>query len=133
MAKKIAATANPNGQPEAPMKDGVKFKKAKIKNELFLYAEWTEELPGHSKNDLKNDCTVPVHDDLKAAFQNLHRHLAYICNVRDVPPKKQLYKVDHEEFSVTGFSIGGNDDSTGVTITGTMEGIYGTVNLPAPL
>lgn len=127
MAKiKAAASA------DEEMKHGVKFKSATIKNDLFLSVKYDEELPGHSKNKLSNDCTVPVHEDLKVTFQKLHRHLALLCSLRDLPQKKQFYKTDFEEFTVSGFSVGGNDDSSGVTVNGSMEGAYGTVNLSTP-
>lgn len=115
------------------MKEGIRFKKAMIVNDLFLSVQYDEELPGHSKNKLKNECTVPVHDDLKTAFARLHRHLALLCSMRDLPVKKQFYKTTFEEFTVTGFTIGGNDDSTGVCVIGFVDGAYGPVNLTTPL
>jgi len=36
----------------------VKIKKAKIKDDLFLEVEYTEELEGHSKKDTKLSCTT---------------------------------------------------------------------------
>ncbi|MBK7885511.1 MAG: hypothetical protein IPJ81_18230 [Chitinophagaceae bacterium] len=49
----------------------VKIKKAKIKDDIFLEVEYTEELPGHGKKDMKLTCTVPVHQDLKIHLKNL--------------------------------------------------------------
>lgn len=115
------------------MKEGIKFGKAKIKNELFLYVEYTEELPGHSKNGLKNDCTVPIHDDLKAAMQKLHRHLALLCDEIEIPsPKKKFLTTEFAGFYVTGFTASGNDDNAGVVISGYKDGKYGSVNLNTP-
>ena len=112
----------------------VKIKKAKIKEELFLEVEYSEDLPGHSKKDTKLSCTVPVHDDLKNAFQNLHKHLALLCD--QIKAKvKNIETFTHEDlglFSVRGFSIGGNEDNEGVTISGMFEGKYGIVNLNTP-
>lgn len=115
------------------MKEGIRFKKATIKNDLFLYVEYTEELPGHSKNAIKNECTVPVHDDLKVAFQKLHKHLALLCDEKETPtPKRKFATTEFAEFTVSGFTVSGNEDSSGVTISGYKEGKYGSVNLNTP-
>lgn len=112
----------------------VKIKKAKIKDEIFLEVEFTEELPGHSKKDTKLSCTVPIHQDLKDSFSKLHKHLAVLCD--EVKPKgKVLANFDHDslvKFTVKGFSIGGNDENEGVTVSGFKDGEYGIVNLNTP-
>ena len=112
----------------------VKIKKASIKDDLFLNVEYTEDLPGHSKKETKLTCTVPVHEDLKEAFQKLHKHLAILCDEVKVKGKN-FATIDHDDFqlfSIRGFSIGGSDDNEGVTITGYKEGKYGDVNLNSP-
>src|SRR5690606_14129820 len=110
----------------------VRIKKAKIKENLFLEGEITEELPGHSKKDSKFNCTVPVHDDLKAAFKKLHVHLAIICDEKPLPKtKKDLYN-DLNDFSAKGFSNGRSDENEGVCIIGHKETDLGTVNLVTP-
>lgn len=111
----------------------VKIKKAKIKDDLFLEVEFTEELPGHSKKDTKLICTIPVHDDLKAGFAKLDRHLAQLCD--DLPCKaKRLedWNEDLSDYTVKGFSIGGVGDSEGVTLSGYREAKHGIVNLNTP-
>lgn len=111
----------------------VKIKKAKIKDDLFLEVEFTEELPGHSKKDTKLTCTIPVHEDLKAAFQKLVRHLAQLCDDLTCKSKKlDDWSEDLLEYSVKGFSIGGTGDSEGVTISGSREAKHGIVNLNTP-
>lgn len=110
----------------------VKIKKAKIKDGLFLEGEYSEELQGHSKKDSKFSCTVPVHEDLKAAFEKLHRHLAILCDEVNAPKKGQFAESSFPDFTVRGFSIGGNDENEGVTISGAKEGKYGSVNLNTP-
>ena len=110
----------------------VKIKKAKIKDDLFLEVEFTEQLPGHSKKDTKMTSTVPVHDDLRASFQKLHKHLVVLCDEADTPNKKAFKTALFEGFNVKGFSIGGSDEHEGVTISGNKEGTYGTVNLNSP-
>lgn len=114
----------------------VKIKKAKIKDELFLDVEYTEILPGHSKKDTKLSCTVPVHQDLKDKFSILNKHLAVLCDELDLPGKvKVLEDWNPEElqgFEVKSFSIGGNDEDEGCTLSGMKDGKYGTVNLNTP-
>lgn len=110
----------------------VKIKKAKIKDDLFLEGEYTETLPGHSKKDSKFSCTVPVHQDLKDAFEKLHVHLAILCDEVKAPKKKEFEVATFPEFFVRSFSIGGNDENEGVTVSGAKEGAYGLVNLNTP-
>ena len=111
----------------------VKIKKAKIKDDLFLEVEFTEDLQGHNKKDTKLSCTVPVHQDLKDAFQKLNKHLAIVCDEVPVPKNKTaLEAFDNVSFTAKGFSIGGNDENEGCTISGMKEGAFGTVNLNTP-
>lgn len=106
----------------------VKIKKAKIKDDLFLEVEYTEELEGHSKKDTKLSCTVPVHDDLKNAFKSLDMHMAILCD--ELSPKDVTKKID--DYTAKGFTVTGNDENEGITITGFKDGKYGTVNLNTP-
>lgn len=116
-----------------PKENAIRIKKASIKDELFLYVEYSEELQGHSKKETKLSCTVPVHEDLKAAFTKLHRHLAIISDYKDAPKKSTAFhETEFPKFGVRGFSIGGNDENEGVTISGYMEGKYGMVNINTP-
>jgi hypothetical protein len=114
----------------------VKIKKAKIKDGLFLDVEFTEDLPGHSKKDTKLSCTVPVHEDLLKAFEKLPKHLAILTDALAKPSKvKKLEEWEDEEltkFAVKGFSIGGNDENEGVTLSGSKKGEYGLINLNTP-
>jgi hypothetical protein len=114
------------------MNENVKIKKASIKDDLFLTVEYTEELPGHSKKDAKMTCTIPVHDDLKEAFTKLHKHLAILCHEVKAPKRGEFETTEYEDFFARGFSIGGNDESEGVTISGSKDGKYGNVNLNSP-
>ena len=110
----------------------VKIKKAQIKDGLFLNVEFVEDLPGHSKKDTKLSCTIPIHEDLKQAFRNLHVHLALLCDEKKLGKKEEIETVDFPDFGVRGFSIGGSDENEGVTISGYKDGKYGTVNLNTP-
>lgn len=111
----------------------VKIKKAKIISGLFLDVEWTEELPGHSKNEVGLKCTVPIHEDLKGRFQLLHKHLAVLCDFYKAPKPVNFADTEYTEFVIKGFTIAGIDESLAVTISGTMDGKYGSVNLNTPL
>lgn len=110
----------------------IRIKKAKIKDSLFLEAEWTEELPGHSKNDTKLSSTIPIHDDLKESFDNLHAHLAILCDEVNFPKKANFDDLEFADFTARSFSIGGNGENEGVTISGYKKGTYGIVNLNTP-
>lgn len=109
-----------------------KIKKAKIKDDLFLEVEFTENLPGHSKNDTKLTSTVPVHEDLKSSFEKLHKHLAILCDEVGAPKKGQFETATFPDFFVRGFSVSGSDENEGVTISGYKEGKFGPVNLNTP-
>jgi len=103
----------------------VKIRKAKIKDELFLEVEYTEDLAGHSKKDTKLSCTVPIHNDLKETFSKFPKHLAMLCDEIEIGDEDKVYEVK-------GFSIGGNDENEGVTLSGSKENQYGLVNLNTP-
>lgn len=116
--------------------NNVKIKKAKIKDDIFLEVEYTEDLPGHSKKDTKLTCTVPVHDDLKTAFSKLDKHLAILCDEIELPSKvKDIDQWQPDELSsfvVKGFTVIGNDENAGCTLSGMKDGKYGVVNLNTP-
>jgi hypothetical protein len=59
---------------------------------------------------------TPVHQDLKNALQALAPHLA--CIVEYIGKTSILNKELVENFTVTGYSIGGDEDDRGVVITG---------------
>lgn len=141
---KLKVTASVNGGEEMEInmgklsrsflavKPNAKITKAKIKDELFLEVEYTEDLSGHSKKDTKLSCTIPVHEDLKTAFNRLHVHLAILCDEVRAPKKADFETTEFESFFAKSFSIGGNDDNEGITISGHKEGKYGNVNLNTP-
>jgi hypothetical protein len=114
------------------MSIGVKIKKAKIKDDLFLEAEYSQDLIGHKKQDIKISSTVPVHSDMTDAFKKLEKHLAYLCGEKDCPKYKLFDTTDVEGFDVRSFSIGGSDEHEGVTVSGYKDGPFGLVNLNTP-
>lgn len=110
----------------------VRIKKAKIKDDLFLEVEYSEDLPGHSKKDVKETITIPVHDDMKTAFQKLHTHLALLCDETKLKKGEDFDQVIIPGFFVRGWSQSGSEENEGVTVSGYKEGKYGTVNLNTP-
>lgn len=112
--------------------ENIKIKKVKIKGDLFLDVEYTEELPDHSKKNTKLSCTVPIHEDLKYAIDCLHPHLAILCDQVQVKKSQNIGEISFPEFSVRGFSISGNDENEVVSISGAKVGKFGPVNLDTP-
>ena len=116
--------------------ENVRIKKAKIKDGLFLEAEYTIRLEGHAKNDQKLNSTVPIHEDLKNAFQLLTPHLALLCDVGFKLPRgkslEDLEAEDYEKFDAKGFVLAGADLESFMLI-GSLEGKYGTTHLNSPL
>lgn len=101
----------PPPKPERTI--GNDIKKAKIKNELFLEVEYSEMIKDGT-NTVKKDCTAPIHNDLKAAFQKLDVHLTGISE-----QYKEDGILDNENVTCKGFSIGG--DGEGVILFGSRK------------
>ena len=114
-------------------RENVKILKATIIDDLFLEWKLEEELPSHSRKSSTESCTVPIHDHLKFAIQKLHKHLALICDQVKQPKKTEFDEIQFEGFTVSGFEIKGRDENLGVTIKGSRDGKYGTVNLSSPV
>jgi hypothetical protein len=135
----------------------VKIKKAKLVSDLFLYVEYEEKDKDGKLKSKTEDSEIPVHDDLKNAIQKLHKHLALLCEEVSIKgrPKtieefdsEALYlKVDksvddisdeepearQSKFTAKSFSIGGNGENEGVTISGMKKLKTGkVVNLNTP-
>lgn len=95
------------------------IKKAKLKDENFLEAEYNETLPD-SSNTVKKDCTAAVHVDLKEAFRRMDNILLAVCE-----------QPEESEVSCTGFSMG--KDGGGATLIGFRDLDSGSVlNLTSP-
>lgn len=90
----------------------IEIKKAKIKDGMFLEAEYSERLPDGTTNSIKISSAHVVHDDLRAAFADLDETLAQFT--------EQYYKGGLlGNVKMTGFVISGSDSSEGVTMLGT--------------
>ncbi len=105
-------------------KQNVTIKKAKLKDDLFLEAEYSEVVKDGS-NTVKKDCTAPVHDDLKAAFRKLDIHLGILCQQCVLDQEGIEWEItednldmDVKNITCRGFTIGGSGDSEGVTLIG---------------
>jgi hypothetical protein len=107
---------------------GVTIKKATIKDGLFLAVKFEENTPSGT-NSVSKDCTAPIHDDLRKAFQGLDEHLAEICHQYN-----ETGAIDTENISCNGVAFGGgNGDSGGVTLIGSRHLDDGNVvNLTSP-
>lgn len=91
--------------------------KAKITKDNTLIATFMNENEDTVTIEGKN----LIHKDLKAAFEELVPHLAFLCEQKEADGKKALNELPEEIFStfeVGGYSIGGSDDNTGVTLVG---------------
>lgn len=72
----------------------------------------------------------PVHVDFINAVQALAVHLAILSGI--LPKKMSGDLLELEKYVVTGYSIGGDDDDPGITITGYRKGEYGVIILNSP-
>ena len=74
-------------------------------------------------NEVSKKCSQIVHVDLKNALDRLKVHLVILCEQPEAVliESDNIYEFDIEQLSnyvVTGYSIGGSDESAGVTIIG---------------
>jgi SpoU rRNA methylase family enzyme len=119
----------------------IQVKKASIKNSLFLAYEYDQSI-NSTKNIIKTSSDAPIHDDLRDAFSALIPHFAFICEeIKETDCKERLESPEEElseehpllKYKVSGFSIGGQGDSEGVTISGSKRLESGSIlNLNTP-
>lgn len=113
----------------------VKITKAEIKDGETLVASYLEPLPGHKKKKIVLNCDVQVHDDMKEAFQKMHKHFALLCDEIEIKGAKDIDKWSDkklEKFFVEGFTITGSDEKEAISISGYKLSKYGTVYLDSP-
>lgn len=112
------------------------IRKVKLTSGRTLEVELVEKLTDGSARNIVLKCDQLAHDDLVATFDKLKIHLVKICDLyegRDIDPESFNPEKDLGKFKVTSFSIGGNDDSLGVTLTGQKRFDSGKVlNLNTP-
>lgn len=119
----------------------ITIKQASIKNSLFLSYKY-EQYVKNAKKSAAESSDAPIHDDLRTAFSALIPHFAFICEeIKEADCRDRLNSPDHElpeehfllKYKVQGFTIGGQGDSEGVTISGTKKlesGSYLNFNTP---
>ena len=116
------------------------IKKAKLKSRS-LEVELDEKVEvGEATvtNEVVKKCAALVSDDLIAAFDNLKKHMVKICDFKksELITRENIEDyacLDLPEYSITGFSIGGNDEHEGVTLIGSRKFDSGKVlNIVTP-
>ena len=97
--------------------------KASVKNdrcEVTYKESFTE---ANYSNEVSKKCSRIVRADMKKALTRLTLHLVMVCEQPEavLVDYESIHQIDLEEFNnyvVTGYSIGGSDESAGVTIIG---------------
>jgi len=95
----------------------MEVKKVKIVKGKTMSIEFVED----DGTTVKEDHTTEVHKDLKDAMAGLRIHFAVLSDyvkIKQVPNILQYDEDPVTDFTVTGISIGGDDDAPGVVITG---------------
>lgn len=90
--------------------------KGKLDKDGNLIVSYNERLPDGNQRIVKDEeNTTPVHPDLINAFQALNPHLASLC--------EQYNKEGAitEEIECRSFSLKGEDDSSGITLSGVRK------------
>ncbi len=105
------------------------IKKAKVIDDTFMEIEYTECQPdgdSTTQHEIKALMRNRVHQDLLLAYEKLKVHMALLCESLDPDNYEEeqfstgeIYTLlEFEKFKVMSFSIGGEGDSQGVTISG---------------
>ena len=115
-----------------------KIKKVKIKDRTLTVDmdEVVTNENGSVTNEVTKKCAYLAHEDLLIAFKSLIPHLVKIC---DFKGSENIFEDNiarfeaFPEYNITGFSIGGSDDYSGVTIIAQREFASGKVlNIVTP-
>lgn len=104
----------------------------------MLDGEYEEVLIDKTKEKIKFSRTTPIHEDLRAKFFMLRKHLALICE--QIVPSKEIKDFDDwyvfalDQYEVTGFVLTGYDESEGVMLIGKRTLASGkNLNLNSPI
>ena len=115
----------------------LEIKKIKLKSDFCLELEYSEsitKLLGEEKQTVTSDITAtyryPVHEDLKKSLEALVPFVAHICEqIEHLTDEPSFLK----SVTVTGISLGGSDEHSGVTIVAQRKLKNGKVlNLISP-
>jgi hypothetical protein len=94
----------------------IDFKKVKLVKKETVEVSYSKTEEDGSITEVSESHKTVVHPDLKNAMQKLAPHLA--CLTEYVTVTKIKNKEEVENFFVTGYSIGGDEDDLGIVITG---------------
>lgn len=97
------------------------IKKVSIKSDHLVVIY--EERVGNDSNQVTKDCGAIIHADLRTAFDAMKKHLVCLCEQMEgeMITVQNFETFDLEKLSnytITGITKGGSDDSEGVTIVG---------------
>ncbi|HCY40407.1 MAG TPA: hypothetical protein DHV48_03500 [Prolixibacteraceae bacterium] len=112
--------------------------KASVKNDRLEVTYRENFTEANYSNEVSKKCSQVVHADLRAALERLKLHLVVVCEQPEAGKVNfesiHEFKLDDlDNYIVTGYTIGGNDESAGVTIIGQKLLKSGQVlNLIAP-
>jgi hypothetical protein len=111
-------------------------RKVKVTRGRTLEVELIEKLEDKSDREVSMKCSQLVHNDLYRAMDKLKVHFVKLCDLfegKDLTPETFDSEEQLTKFKVTSFSIGGEEESEGVTITGQKELAGGKIlNLNTP-
>ena len=99
------------------MYDGIKIEKATITDEGQLKVTYKEP-KGELFDKHTKDCSNKVHQDMKNAFAQLNNHLALLTFQLPETADEAEVATILMGICCTGYSIGGNGDTEGVTLIG---------------
>lgn len=112
--------------------------KASVKNDRLEVTYKENFTEANYSNEVAKKCSQIVHADLKAALERLKLHLVVICEQPEagLVNSESIHQFNMEQldnYVVTGYTIGGSDESAGVTVIGQKLLKSGKVlNLIAP-
>lgn len=113
-----------------------KIKKVKILKDKPFHVEYTKTDLDNTSILCNEQHSAEVHPDLKRAFAGLDIHLGFLSEFIPSAGIEDLDKVDpllDDDFHVTSYSVGGDDEDPGIVITGTKilkTGKHLTINTP---
>ena len=115
----------------------IEIKSGHLKDNMFCHYGYDHTVAANTTDSVSRKSAVPVHDDMKTAFRDLHVHLAVICkelHPDEIPDIDNLPEMDTDpdmtdedqdplalklsRFSVSSFRIVGNGENEGVILTG---------------
>lgn len=120
-----------------PRPTGITITSAKVNKHHQLKAVYTDYSHDGSERQVTLSCDAIVHPDLQSAFNELIPHLVILCDQKCGMEAEDFLggrntAADLSEYKVSGFTIGGSGESSGVTIIGRKDVGKKVVNLLSP-